>query len=100
MKNKTAEAILRIVGNRETPEVLDIENYQSRPAAVRSRGYPSPPPDSQYGLVSPLTEQSRTEVEVIVPVPAGATSVSFFVASSITMTDAAGSTVVFNYNTP
>jgi hypothetical protein len=44
-----------------------------------------------------LTEQSRTEVEVIVPVPEGATTVSFYVASQIVMTDANGAEVIFNY---
>jgi hypothetical protein len=99
MSKQIVEALGKILGDRTAPAEIDIENYQSRPAAVQTRGLLSPPPnpDVAGSIASPLTEQSRTEVEVIVPVPEGATTVSFYVASQIVMTDANGAEVIFNY---
>jgi hypothetical protein len=72
-----------------------VVNYQSRPSAIRTEGYLSPPPDSQYGIVSPLTEVGRSETSFVV-----ASGGTIYVPTQITMTDANGTTFVFNYELP
>lgn len=76
-------------------DALVVVNYESRPDNVRTFGYNAPAPDSQYGIVSPLTEVSRVEESFVVP--AGGT---VYVPTQITMTDANGTTFVFNYELP
>jgi hypothetical protein len=100
MSKQIAAAIQKLAGDKNAPAEVDVENYQSRPEAVQTRGQNAAAPKTKYGIVSPLTEVSRTEVEVVVPVPSGATSVSVLVASQIVMRDAAGVEITFNYTTP
>jgi hypothetical protein len=100
MSKQIADALAKLVGDKNAPAEVDVENYKTRPASVQTRGLNGAPPDPKYGIVSPLTEQSRTEVEVVVTVPAGTTSVTFSIASQIIMTDASGTEFVFNYAVP
>ena len=87
----------RLAGNTSAMVLEDDNplNYKTRPANVRTKGQNTPPPDSQYGIVSPLTEVSR--VEASFTVAAGGT---VYVPTQITMTDANGTTFVFNYEMP
>lgn len=78
----------------------DVVNYSARPSWIRTEGYLSPPPDSQYGLVSPLTEVSRVTSPVTILDATGDWSVTVDVATQITMTDANGTTIIFNYAAP
>jgi hypothetical protein len=91
------ERLIRQTQSSETPIADDgVGDYRSRPANVRTNGYLSPPPDSQYaGIASPLTETSR--IEESFEVPAGGT---VYVPTQITMTDANGTEIVFNYEMP
>jgi hypothetical protein len=98
MSKEIVDAINKLAGDKNAQAELEVENYQSRPASVQTRGLNAPPPDPKYGIVSPLTEISREEVEVVVPVPAGTVSVTFSIAKKITMLDAAGTEFVFNYS--
>lgn len=97
MSKTTREYLDRLAGNTSAMVLEDDNplNYQTRPSSVRTFGYNAPAPDSQYGIVSPLTEVSRVEESFVVP--AGGT---VYVPTQITMTDANGTTFVFNYAMP
>jgi hypothetical protein len=100
MSKQIVEAINKLAGDKNAPAEVDAENYQSRPLSVQTRGVNAAPPPPRYGIVPPLTEVSRTEVEVVVPVPAGTTSVTFSIASQIVMIDATGREISFIFDAP
>lgn len=75
-----------------------VVNYETRPENIRTYGYNAPPPDNQYGIVSPLTEVSRVTTPVTIFDDTGTWSVTVDVATQITMTDANGTEFVFNYD--
>lgn len=49
------------------------------------------------GIASPLTEDSRVQAVKTIPVPTGATTVEVHYVQSVTMLDANGRSVVFDY---
>jgi hypothetical protein len=100
MSKQIADALAKLVGDKNAPAEVEIENYQTRPAAVQTRGLNAPPPDQKYGIVSPLTEVSRVTTPVTIWDDTNQWSVTVDVATQITMTDANGTEFVFDYAAP
>lgn len=95
------EAISKIVGDKSpVDEQIEIEDYNTRPFSVQTRGVHAPAPDDATAIKSPLTEVSRVEADVYITVPLGTDTVHITVASQIIMTDADGREFVFNFSVP
>jgi len=79
------------------------ESFDNTPAS-RVPANPAPAADPATsdggGYASPLTEQSRVTTTVTIPVPSGATSVDVEAITQLTMTDANGVALVFNFTAP
>lgn len=67
-------------------------------AAQRGTGYRADAGDQGTGVSSPLTEQSRVEKQLTIPVPSGVTTVEFNYISSVEFRDGEGRAIVLNYN--
>jgi hypothetical protein len=100
MSKSIIDAIQRVVGDKNAPAEINVENYQRRPAAVRTRGQNAPPPGNKYGITSPLTEIGRVTTQVTIFDPTDTWSIVVDVATQITMTDANGTEFVFNFAEP
>jgi hypothetical protein len=98
MSKEIVDAINKLAGDKNAPAELEVENYQSRPASVQTRGLNAPAADPDKlpgaGIKSPLTEVSR--VEESIEVPAG----TIYVPTQITMKDANEVEFVFNFSLP